>query len=195
MRGDAGAAIFDAVDYAVESIQQERGDFRRIVLLLSEPQDDGSRTSPEDLICHLGQSNTSVYSLTFLPTSRPSPHFGSKNHASEAPHETSHRTSPKHKGDVRGSTPFEIASRAMRTNAAEEISTLSGGAHLSFRNEAELEGRLSAITDDIHNRYILSFQPTVHQQGFHTLAVQLEPPKRNVEILSRTSYWYEASGR
>jgi hypothetical protein len=73
MEGDAGTAIFDAVNYAVDSIQQETGGFRRIVLLLSEPQDDGSQTSPEDLIRHLGRSNTSVYSLTFLPANRPSP--------------------------------------------------------------------------------------------------------------------------
>jgi hypothetical protein len=195
MEGDAGTAIFDAVDYAVDSIQQETGDFRRIVLLLSEPQDDGSQTSPEDLIRHLGQSNTSVYSLTFLRTSRPSPYFGSKKHASEVHHETSHRPSSKHKGDLRGSTPLELALRAMRMNAAEEISTLSGGAHLNFRNASELEARLSAITDDIHNRRMLSFQPNMHQHGFHTLAVQLEPPKRHVDILARTSYWYEASSR
>jgi VWFA-related protein len=195
MEGDAGTAIFDAVNYAVDSIQQETGNFRRIVLLISEPQDDGSQTSPEDLIRHLGQSNTSVYSLTFLPSNRPSPYFGSKNHDPQVHHETSYRQSSKHKDDVRGSTPLEIALRAMRKNAAEEISTLSGGAHLRFRNEAELEARLSAITDDIRNRHILSFQPNLHQRGFHTLAVQLEPPKHHVDILARTSYWYEPSSR
>jgi hypothetical protein len=194
LRGDGGIAIFDAVDYAVNLIQQEAGAFRRIVLLLSEPQDEGSQTSAKDLIRHLGESNTSVYSLTFLPTNRPSPYFGSKSHALEAP-DSSHRQAPKHSGDVRGSTPLDVALRAMQKNAAEEISNLSGGAHLKFRNETEIGERLSAITDDIRNRRTLSFQPNSHQQGFHTLAVQLEPPTQHVDIVARTSYWYEASNR
>jgi hypothetical protein len=193
--GDAGTAIVDAVDYAVNLIQQERGDFRRIVLLLSEPQDEGSQTLPENLIRHLGQSNTSVYSLTFLPNNRPSPYFGSEKQRPAVDRENSHRRSSKNKGDVRGSTALEIALRSMQKNAPEEISTLSGGAHLKFRNEAELEADLLTITEDIHNRHILSFQPNLHQNGFHTLAVQLEPRKRHVDILARTGYWYEESTR
>jgi hypothetical protein len=90
---------------------------------------------------------------------------------------------------------LDVALRAMQKNAAEEISNLSGGAHLKFRNETEIGERLSAITDDIRNRRTLSFQPNSHQQGFHTLAVQLEPPTQHVDIVARTSYWYEASNR
>jgi hypothetical protein len=193
--GDEGAAVFDAVDYTVNLIQQETGTFRRIVLLLSEAQDDGGHTSPEDLIRHLGESNTSVYSLTFLPANRPSPHFGSKNRYPEVHPVASNRPPTKDSAKVRGSTPLEIALRAMRKNASEEIATLSGGIYLKFRNEAELGSRLSAMTDDVHNRHLLSFQPNLHQQGFHTLAVQLQPAKHHVDILARTSYWYQASSR
>jgi hypothetical protein len=84
-----------------------------------------------------------------------------------------------------------MALKAMRKNAAEEMSVLSGGEQLKFRNATELEARLSAIAEDIHNRHILSFKPILHQPGFHMLAVQLDPQKAHFDILARTSYWYE----
>jgi hypothetical protein len=75
--GDDGAAILDAVDYVIGLLQQEAGDFRRIVLLLSQSRDEESRTSAEEVVRRLGKSNTSVYSLTFSEPKSP-PHSWGK---------------------------------------------------------------------------------------------------------------------
>jgi VWFA-related protein len=190
LAGDGGVAILDAVNHAVTLLHQEPGNFRRIVLLLSQPQDDGSETSAEEVVRQLGESSTTVYSLTFSPN-RPSPLFGSNRQDSKARHERSSHGSSKDETPADRAKPLEIALKAMRKNTAEEMSALSGGGHLKFRNATELEARLSAIADDIHNRHILSFQPILHQPGFHMLAVQLEPQKAHFDILARTSYWNE----
>ena len=75
--GDDGAAVLDAVNYVIGLFQQEPGSFRRIVLLLSQSRDDGSTTSAEEVVQHLGESSTSVYCLTFLPR-KAAPQFRSK---------------------------------------------------------------------------------------------------------------------
>jgi hypothetical protein len=94
--------------------------------------------------------------------------------------------------EVDMSTPLGVAVKALRTNTAEELAVLSGGAHLKFTDEPNFEKQLSAIADDIHNRLMLSFQPDSHQPGFHTLTVRLAGQQPHPGILARTSYWFDA---
>ncbi len=184
--GDDGAAILDAVDYVIELLQQEPGDLRRVVLLLSQMRDEGSRTSAVEVVRHLGEGNTSVYSLTFSPPKSP-PHSWGKSPAPKP-------RGPSLEADqaVDLSTPLGAAVKALRTNSAEELAVLSGGAHLKFRDEPNFEKQLSAIADDIHHRYMLSFQPDSHQPGFHTISVRVAGQKPHLGILARTSYWFDA---
>ena len=185
--GDDGAAILDAVDYVIELLQQEAGDFRRVVLLLSQSQDEGSGTSAEEVLRHLGKGNTSVYSLTFSEPKSP-PHSWGKSRAAKP---RAFASSEQVEGADR-SVPLSTAVKALRTNSAEELAVLSGGAHLKFRNEPDFEKQLAAIADDIHHRYMLSFQPDSHQPGFHTLSVRVTGRQPHLGILARTIYWFDA---
>ena len=45
----------------------------------------------------------------------------------------------------------------METDTAETVATLSGGEQLKFRDQTDFEQQWSVIADDIHNRYLLSF--------------------------------------
>lgn len=65
--GDAGAAILDAVNYGIDLLQAQPASSRRILILLSQPQDDGSKAHAADIIRRLGESNTTIYSVTFSP--------------------------------------------------------------------------------------------------------------------------------
>ena len=81
--GDDGAAVLDATNYVIGLFQQEPGNFRRIILLLSQSRDEGSTASAEEVVRHLGESSTSVYSLTFLPR-KARPHTGNRLHPQTA---------------------------------------------------------------------------------------------------------------
>jgi VWFA-related protein len=183
--GDEGAGILDAVDYVIGLLQQEEGDFRRVVLLLSQSQDEGSGTSAEDVVRHLGKCNTAVYSLTFTAP-KPLQRWGAKSHVAKA----GAIATVDDVGDV--STPLGAAVKALRTNTAEELAVLSGGVHMKFRDEPDLEKRLSAIGDDIHNRNMLSFRPDSQQPGFHTLSVRMIGQPQHLGVVARTSYWFDA---
>ena len=186
--GDDGAAILDAVNYVIDQFQQEPGDFRRIVLLLSQSRDDGSKTSAEEVVRHLGESSTSVYSLTFSPR-KPPRQFRSKNQVAN-PRRNRSSPDPRVNEPADRSTPCAVALEAMRTHTAEELAVLSGGEHLRFRDQPDFESQLSMIADDIHNRYLLSFQPASHEPGFHTLAVRVAG-QQGLRITARTSYWFD----
>jgi VWFA-related protein len=186
--GDGGAAILDATNYVIGLFQQEPGNFRRIVLLLSQSLDDGSTTSGEEVVRHLGESSTSVYCLTFSPR-KAAARFRSKVQAA-APKNQTASADRRHRA-VDLSTPLGQALKAMETNTAETIATLSGGVQLKFRDQADFEQQWSAIADDIHNRYLLSFQPSSHQPGFHTLTMHVDG-QRAFRVTARTSYWFDA---
>ncbi len=187
--GDDGAAVLDATNYVIGLFQQEPGNFRRIVLLLSQSRDDGSTTSAEEVVRHLGESSTSVYCLTFLPR-KAAAQFRSKTQAA-TPHRRQTASAGREHRAVDISTPLGQALKAMETNAAETIAALSGGEDLKFRDQPDFEGQLAAIAGDIHNRYLLSFQPIAHEPGFHTLTFRIAGQK-SLRVTARTSYWFDA---
>jgi hypothetical protein len=88
----------------------------------------------------------------------------------------------------RPSIPLEIV-KSMREDATAEVAALSGGEHLRFHDEQELERGLSMVARDIQNGYTLSFYPTSHEVGFHAIAVQVAPQHPHLEVKSRASYW------
>ncbi len=67
--GDGGASILDTVSYAVDLLQSRPKDYRRVLLLISEERDHGSRhMKPVELIRKIGQSDVLVLSVSFSPS-------------------------------------------------------------------------------------------------------------------------------
>jgi VWFA-related protein len=186
--GDHGAAILDAVQCATGLLQQQPATFRRIILLLSQSQDDGSTAHAEDVVRSLAESGTTIYSLTFTRakaglkshSTRPARRMGTALY-SPANNATLGETS-------RPSIPLEIM-KAMREDPTAEVTALSGGERLRFHDDQELERDLSIVARDIKNGYTLSFYPTSHEIGFHAITVQVVPRYPHLEVKSRASYW------
>jgi VWFA-related protein len=67
--GDGGAAILDTVGYAVDLLQTQPKEYRRVLLLLSEARDHGSsHVKPQKLVERIGLTDVLVLSLTFSPS-------------------------------------------------------------------------------------------------------------------------------
>src|ERR1039458_5531126 len=66
--GNGGDAILDTVSYAVDLLESQPKEYRRVLLLISEERDHGSKhTKPEQLIRKIGQSDVLVLSVSFSP--------------------------------------------------------------------------------------------------------------------------------
>ena len=186
--GDRGAAILDAVQCATGLLQQQPANLRRIILLLSQSQDDGSTAHAEDVVRSLAESGTTIYSLTFTPAKT-----GLKSHPTRPARRMGTALySPANNATLGGtshpSIPPEIM-KAMREDPTAEATALSGGERLRFLDEQELERGLSIVAHDIQNGYTLSFYPTSHEIGFHAITVQVVPRYTHLEVKSRASYW------
>ncbi len=169
--GDGGAAVLDAAGYSINLLEQRPPERRRILLLVSESRDHGSkRVSAPELVERIGTSNTLVLSLTWSP----------------AKAEFLDQLVNPGSGSLLALAA--LAANAMKANAARSLAVMSGGEAMSFTSERAFEDRVSELASHARNRYMLSFHPTELTPGLHRLEVQLQSdlPAR---VVARTDYW------
>ena len=77
-RGDAGAAILDALDFGIGLLRHQPPAYRRAVLLFSETVDNGSQISIEDAVREIDDTNTAIYSFAFSSVGTGVTHEASK---------------------------------------------------------------------------------------------------------------------
>lgn len=191
--GDRGAAVLDAVDYGIGVLSKEPPGTRRIMLLLSQPQDDGSKAKPEDVVRHLGENNITIFSVSFSPEKTWLKDQFTKPRQENPPYQMSPDHPPiLHTFNL--SAPLAEALKAMREDAAAEIATLSGGEHARFDDPRSLDQQLATVANHIPNRYLLSFQPSSDRPGFHAIRVRVPGQTTPLEISAREGYWAAAPG-
>ena len=174
--GDHGAAIIDAVRCGIGLLQDQPPTFRHIILLLSQAKDDGSNAHAEDVLRGLAESGTTIYSLTF---------------SYDKPRLKNHIAKPTHGKRVDQASSDNL--KATRENTAAAMARLSGGQHVGFQDEQELESKLSTLAYEIHNGYTLSFYPSSQQRGLHTIKVEVVNQLAPFEVTARTSYWFDGT--
>ncbi len=171
--GDGGSALLDAAGYSLNLLEARPPERRRILLLVSESRDHGSkRVSPPELVERIGRSNTLVLSLTWSP----------------AKAEFLEQLVNPGLGGLALLPMAMLAANAMKQNAAKSLAVMSGGEAMSFGNERSFEERVSLMASHARNRYMLSFRPTELTPGLHRLQVELKSavPAR---VVARTDYW------
>jgi len=175
--GGGGAAILDTLSYAVDLLEPEPKDYRRVVLLISEERDHGSKhTKPEALIRKIGRSDVLVLSVSFSPS------------RAEFLHDV------KDSGDNRTlnmMSPIFMAIQAFRKNVAKEVARESGGEYETFTGDKRFEERVAEAAKHVRNRYLISFSPTDRTPGLHTIKVRTAEDY-GARIVARANYWMAA---
>jgi len=172
--GDGGAAILDAAGVSLKILEQRPPERRRILLLISESRDHGSKTvTASQLVEQIGASNTLVLSLTWSPAK------------AEVLDQLAHGG-----GNLIEFLPMAV--QAMRSNVARSLSVMSGGEYLSFTGQKSFEDRISEMASHARNRYILSFRPADATPGLHRLDVRLRAGVDG-HLVARTGYWATAA--
>lgn len=173
--GDGGAAVLDAARYAVDLLEQQPPERRRVLLLISESRDHGSKkTQARDLVERIGTSNTLVLSLTYS--------------ASGGEFMSDLKTGGEAGPYMNLMSPLLMAIAAMHKNVARELAVMSGGEYAPFNRERSFEQRVAEVANHARNRYILSFRPTDTTPGLHLLKVRLTQDY-GAHLVARASYW------
>jgi VWFA-related protein len=174
--GDGGDAILDSVSYAVDLLETQPKEYRRVLLLISEERDHGSKhTKTEQLIEKIGQSDVLVLSVSFTP----------------ARAELSHDI--KDSGDNRTmsviSSLFMLV-QAFKKNVTKEVAHMSGGEYNTFSGDKGFEKRVVESAKRARNRYLITFSPTDPTPGLHTIRVRLAQDY-GARVVARANYWRE----
>jgi VWFA-related protein len=174
--GDGGDAILDTISYAVDLLQTEPKEFRRVLLLISEERDHGSKhAKPEQVIKKIGESDVLVLTVSFSPIQ------------AEFAHDI------KDSGENRTMnmvSALVALVQAFRKNVTKEIALMSGGEYTKFTNDKNFEARVVEEAKHARNRYLLTFSPSNPTPGLHTLKVHLTQDY-DAHIVARANYWIE----
>lgn len=181
--GDAGAAILDAIGYSIKLLSQQPEDRERVLLLISETRDHGSRVKVEDTVSAVGQANAMMYALAFSPSLSNILDTGRGVNKYTEMHPTINFLDLAYR-----------TAQAMRKNVPSTVAAMTGGEYEVFTSRKNFEGRLNDFTNHLHNRYLLSFAPKEPHPGLHQLRVRLKD-STNGTVLARSSYWAEDLGK
>ncbi len=214
--GDDGASILDAMSFATNLLRKQPPQYRRAILLLSETLDQGSQVDFTEALHELSDTNTSIYALGFPSTKaqlrkeeKKWGYVGQAPLPPGPPHGCFSRdpNAPPHTTESRGQQDFdclaellpplrlarmvEIATRnSLRKNVPETCARLSGGEYFSFKDPKTLRRDLFTISNDVPNRYVLTFHPESPHPGLHALSVQLNN-RPSLRLDARTEYWVD----
>jgi VWFA-related protein len=174
--GDGGDAILDTVSYAVDLLQTQPKEYRRVLLLISEERDHGSKhTKPAQLIEKIGGSDVLVLSVSFSPA------------RAELAHDI------KDNGDNRTmsmiSSLFMLV-QAFKKNVTKEVAHMSGGEYNTFTGDKGFEKRVVASAQRARNRYLITFSPSDTTPGLHSIKVRLAQDY-SAHVVARANYWME----
>ncbi len=196
-QGDSGAAIFDAVAYALESLKKEPAGNRKAILLISQERDNGSKTSMKEIVRDLGETNTAVYSVTFSAEKteakqafKDPPHLNPPIQVVPSTGPVLDKNDPAYpiQGYFKLDAPLRLIFGAMRKDLSAEVAQLSGGDSIRFDGRGQLEAAIEGMGSRLRNTYFLSFSPTSNQPGVHTIKVLL-PKHPEMIVSARASYW------
>ena len=137
--------MLDAVMEGVKMLQKTPESYRRMILILGESRDRGSKTKLDQAIEAVQRANVTMYPVTYSAQA------------------TAWTASPR-------TTPPFPSIRIMRAglsnrcgmttrNAADEFAKWTGGRHLSFTRLEGLQDAVSRLSGEVHSQYLLSFAP------------------------------------
>jgi VWFA-related protein len=175
--GDGGAAILDTVSYAVDLLASQPKEYRRVLLLVSEERDHGSKhIKPAQLIEKIGGSDVLVLSVSFSPAK------------AELLHDI------KDNGDDRAMNLFSTLAMivpAFKKNVTRELAHMSGGEYHAFTGDKGFETRVVESAQHARNRYLITFSPSNPAPGLHTIRVRTVQDY-GARIVARANYWMTA---
>jgi VWFA-related protein len=162
----------DAVVSAAEQLEQVSAQRRRVILLIAQSGDAGSRASLRDVLHELELNNIAVYSLV-MP--RVGKDLVQKTVAVQGVYGTGIMA-----GFDLGKLIPEVY-RAGKAAAGQDDLTImtseTGGRQIPFRNLHDLETGISTIAEELHTEYLLSYPPDHFEPGYHRIRVEVKRPE------------------
>jgi VWFA-related protein len=210
--GDEKAAILDSLNFSVDMLRKQPIQYRRAILLVSETLDRGSKTTLDEAVRAISDTNTAIYSIGFsttkseslssaakLSSSDPGPAHGCFSRDPNDPNVDRTKSAAQQSFDCVAmlAPPLRLAHiafvairDAIQHNVPETVAKLTGGEYYKLGSEKNFEHDLGTIANHIPNRYMLSFQPQSPHSGFHAISLTA-PGYEGLKVAARSGYWVD----
>jgi VWFA-related protein len=176
--GDGGAAILDTVSSAVDLLETQPKEYRRVLLLISEERDHGSKhTKIPQLIQKIGGSDVLVLSVSFSPARAELLHDVKNDVVGNGDQPTMNMVSA-----------LIMAVKAFKKNVTKEVAGMSGGEYTTFTGDKRFEQQVVDAAKHMRNRYLITFSPSDPSPGLHTIRVRTAQDY-GARIVARANYW------
>jgi VWFA-related protein len=185
---DDKSRSLDAVSEAAGQLAALPAAFRRVILLVAQPGDVGSAAKLPDVLRRIEVNNIIVYSLAM-------PHIGK-----EIARKTISIGSPRGKfggndTGIMGAVElsklvpelYRDADAAAARDAVSILTAETGGSRANFRRLRDYESGLSAIAEELHTEYVLTYTPDSAEPGYHRIRVELA--RSGLTLRARPGYY------
>jgi VWFA-related protein len=171
--GTHSSAVLDAIAYSTRMLDSRPPTNRKVLFLVSGPNDDDSQASIPEVMRQIERSNVLIYSATYSQTT-----------ASKLGDAVADPT--QHPVNLLGL--FSDLLRSAKENVPKTVAEMSGGEYLPFHDEKTLEQELAGVNNHFFNQYLLSFTPKKLSLGQHSLRVVMVD-RSDLVVTARTGYW------
>jgi VWFA-related protein len=199
--GGSSHRMIDAVEESVRMLKRRPTDHRRIILLISEKRDSGSEARLRETLTQAELQAIAIYAidishLAVLATGqamppRPDPIPAAAQHLPGGGASTPTTLDQLH--NTGNFIPmfveiFKGVKSIFIDDHADVFTRYTGGKEFSFLSQKSLERAVSALGQEIHHQYLLSYKPNnLAEGGFHEIRVDVNRP--GLEIRTRPGYW------
>ncbi len=164
--------MIDAVAESVRMLETQPENRRRVLILLSESRDRGSKMKLPEALELIQRAGVMVYPATYSVYATP------------------WTAKPEDNPPVPGGLQDGVVDlfRLGKTNAADALARGTGGRHLSFETLKGLEDAIIRAGEEIHSQYLLSFVPQTPGKTYHRVEVVI-PNRGDAIVRARPGYW------
>ncbi len=196
-----GAHTQDAMQQALRMLEQRPAGRRRIILMVGEKRDRGSRAALPEVVERVQRLNAAVYWLTWSPFLQP---FTVKPKRAEDLKPEAERIKVRPcalcSGPDDTPVPPDLGPGGYMYGIGDlfrlhqpDLSTLftrtTGGNAMGFLTKNALEKTIQLVGEEVHRQYILTFQPKGGDTGrFHTIRVTVKD-RPELQVKTRAGYW------
>jgi VWFA-related protein len=202
--GSSSHRMIDTVTESVRMLQHLPADRRRIILLISEKRDGSSEGKLRDALTAAEFGNIAIYSIdiSHLATlasgqampPRPDPIPATAQHLPAGAPITPTQMDQLH--NTGNFIPmfteiFKGVKSIFIDDPTDVLTRYTGGKEYTFMTQKSLERAVSALGQEIHHQYLLSYSPNnLSEGGFHEIKVDVNRP--GLEVRTRPGYWKAA---
>jgi VWFA-related protein len=202
--GSTSSRMIDTVMEAVRMLKVRPESRRRVILLISEKRDKASEGRLRDALTAAQFANVAIYSIDIshlmaeltgkAQPPRPNPIPATANHMPPGAVQTPTTVDiQQNSGNV---IPLFVeifkATKSLFVDDTLDVFTrYTGGKQYSFVSNKSLEKAVTAVGEEIHSQYLLSYTPNNQDEGgFHEIRVEVNRPR--LEVRTRPGYWVAA---